>query len=242
MPEIEKTAQTTETTAVAKTEAEVEAEKLAELSKGKPKQTDEENAEQARRRRQEDEKKALEKRELDTAIKLTGGKNPFTGEKIEDQADLDELYLMKEIEASGGDPVADYAKTLKKKQKEEKAVVKTETMTKEQAKNDWQAFETAYPGITLKALQDDMDFLDYAEGKIGNRPLAKIYEGYLKLKGKPVEKVVKPSPGPLNTEAPANSEYYSMEQIDKFTAAQLHAMSAKEFEKVQKSKAHWAKK
>jgi hypothetical protein len=244
MPDIEKTAPIIEPEKVAKTVEEVEAEKLAELGKGKPTQTEEENREQARRRRQDDEKKALEKRELDTAIKLTGGKNPFTQEKIVDQADLDELYLMKEIEASGGDPVADYAKTLKKKQKEESKVVNEKTMTEEQAKSDWQSFQTAYPAITLKSLQDDADFLDYAEGKIGNKPLSKIYEGYLRIKGKtePKKETVKPSPGPLGGEVAPNTEFYTMEQIDKFTAAQLHAMSAKEFEKVQKSKVHWAKK
>ena len=129
----EKTAETivaTEPTATP--EVVVETEKGAELGQeqvieqpeekpeAKPKQSPEENAEQARIRRERERQMDLEKRELETVIRITGGVNPYTQEKIEDKTDLDEFYLMKEIEKDGGDPITDYARYQKQKRKEEK--------------------------------------------------------------------------------------------------------------------------
>jgi len=228
-----------------------EPDKVEEVEpKEKPKQTPDENAEFARRRRDEERQEALDKRELETAIRITGGINPFTNEKIEDKNDLDEFYLMKQIEKDGGDPLADYAKYLKQKRKEEKEKPKQTGMTEEQAREDWQAFTTAHPEIKLDSLMADKKFLDYADGKIGNKPLAQIYKNYQEFI-QPVAKVekkeetkpplVKPSPGSLSSNVKTEEEFYTREQLNAFTPQELRKMSDKDWNRVAKSKEYWAK-
>lgn len=248
MPEEVKAAQTTETVIEpAKVETEVVV-KDADLEK-KAEQTEEENREQARKRRDEERQTALDKRELDTAIRITGGINPYTNEKMEDKEDLEEFYLMKKIEKDGGDPVADYAKALKaqrKAEKETKEKLSKDVMTKEQAAEDMAKLRVAHPEITLEKLMADQDFLDYAEGKVGIKPLTTIYEGYLKLTGKTKaevkEEIIKPSVGSLSNPAKEEPEFYTKAQLDKFTSEELRKMSDKEFKKVEKSREHWIKK
>lgn len=254
MPEENKAAQTNETVvepAKAETEVVVKAADLEkEVEKTKTEQTEEKNREQARRRREEEREKALEKRELDTAIRITGGINPYTNEEIEDKEDLEEFYLMKKIEKDGGDPVADYAKALKaqrKAEKETKEKLSKDVMTKEQAAEDMAKLRAAHPEVTLELLMADQDFLDYAEGKVGIKPLTTIYEGYLKLTGKvkkveTEEKIIKPSVGSLSNPAKEEPEFYTKTQLDKFTSEELRQMSDKEFKKVEKSREHWIKK
>jgi len=212
-------------------------------------QQKEKDAEFARRRREEERVKALEQRELDTAIKITGGVNPFTNEKIEDRADLEEFYLMKEIEKEGGDPLADFAKKLKLKRKEEQGKGKEVKMTEDQAKEDWHQFSLAHPEIKLNDLMADEDFLDYADGKIGNRPLAQIYDAYAKKwlgkkDGKKEEKtIVKQSPGSLGQTVTTPSEYYSKADSERLLndPLALRKLQDTDFKKLQKSVEYWAK-
>lgn len=207
-----------------------------------------ENAEFARRRREEERQKALEQRELETAIKITGGVNPFTNEKIEDRTDLDEFYLMKEIEKSGGDPIADFAKYQKQKRKEQEAKGQKKQMTEDQAREDWQKFSAAHPEIKIDDLMADENFLAFADGKIGNKPLAQIYDDYAKrfLKKEEPKKettTVKKSPGSLGQPAPQVSEIYSKAEYDKLKndqRVQLRMTDA-EFTKLTKSQEYWAK-
>jgi hypothetical protein len=218
---------------------------------GKKPQSREENAEFARRRREEERQKALEQRELETAIKLTGGENPYTHEKIEDKTDLDELYLMREIEKNGGDPIADFAKYQKQKRKEMESRGQKQAMTEDQAREDWQKFSTAHPEIKIDDLMADEDFLAFAEGKIGNKPLAQIYEDYEKRflslkkpkKEEPPAPTVKKTPGPLGQPAPQNTEIYSKSEYENLVKnpEALRRLSNAEFEKVRKSKDYWAK-
>lgn len=213
------------------------------------KQSDEVNREQARLRREKERQQELEKRELETAIRITGGVNPYTDEKIEDRADLDEFYLMKEIEKNGGDPLADFAKYQKQKRKEGKDIAVKQEMSEEQARKDWQDFTVAHPDISIKDLMADETFLDYADGKIGNKPLAKIYDGYKKLTTKPETKpevkpeVKKESPGSLGVTPPGNSEVYSKENYDKLISnpQALRGLNEEQFKKLLKSQEFYAK-
>lgn len=215
----------------------------------KEKQQEEYNREQARRRREEERQQALEKRELETAIKITGGINPYTNEKIEDRADLDEFYLMKEIDNKGGDPLADFAKHQKQKRKEGKEIAIKQEMSEEQVRKDWQDFTVAHPDISIKDLMADEAFLDYADGKIGNKPLAKIYDGYKKLTTKPETKtevkpeVKKESPGSLGVTPPGNSEVYSKDNYDKLinNPQALRGLNEEQFKKLLKSQEFYAK-
>ena len=215
------------------------------------KQSDEVNREQARRRRDEERQKALEQRELETAIRITGGVNPYTNEKIEDRADLDEFYLMKEIDKNGGDPLADFAKYQKQKRKEGKDLAIKQEMSEEQVRKDWQDFTVAHPDVSIKDLMADETFLDYADGKIGNKPLAKIYDGYKKLTAKPEAKpetkpetvVIKESPGSLKTTPPATADVYSKDNFDKLISnpQALRSLSEEQFKKLLKSQEYYAK-
>lgn len=213
------------------------------------KQSEEENREQARRRREIERQQALEKRELETAIRITGGLNPFTYEKIEDRADLDEFYLMKEIEKNGGDPIADFAKYQKQKRKEGKDLALKQEMSEEQVRKDWQDFTAAHPDISLKTLMADEKFVDYADGKIGNKPLAQIYDGYKKFTAaetkQPEKKpeFVKETPGALGQTPPANPEIYSKDSYEKLVSnpKALRALSEEQFKKLMKSQEYYAK-
>ena len=73
------------------------------------------NADYARERRRAEQKKALEKARYDAIIEALDGENPYTHEKMEDGADVEEYLTMKEIEKQGKDPITDYHKFLKDK-------------------------------------------------------------------------------------------------------------------------------
>ena len=213
-------------------------------------QSKEENAEFARRRRDEERQKALEQRELETAIKITGGENPYTHEKIEDRADLDEFYLMKEIEKNGGDPIADFAKHQKQRRKEEQDKNQKKTMSEDQARDDWQKFALAHPDISVETLSADEDFLDYADGKIGNKPLAQIYDDYAKrfltkkeTKKEEPPKTIKQTPGSLSSTVAPSSEIYSKSEYEALVnnPTAMKRLSDVDFNKVKKSADYWAK-
>lgn len=163
------------------------------------KQSKEENAKFAKERRerqkaQRDAKaKAQEeqrKRELEevrfNAIKETlGGINPYTKTKIEDEYDMKEYLTMKEMEKEGLDPLQDYASYLKKKQREATAEAAKQEQKQSREKwveNDKKEFFEKHPDVDLNALFSDEKFKKFAYGKIGNIPMASIYEDYSELK------------------------------------------------------------
>ena len=73
-------------------------------------------------------------------------------------------------------------------------------MTEEKAKEDWADFALKHPDVELDDLMKDERFLDYADGKIGRKPLAQIYDNYLTKFNVPKKEeppIVKQSPGSL---------------------------------------------
>ena len=82
----------------------------------KPQKT---NADYARERRKQEQEAAIKKARNEAIIEALNGVNPYTQEKMEDEADIQEYLTMKEIEKNGGDPIADYSKHLKAKAKEQ---------------------------------------------------------------------------------------------------------------------------
>ena len=146
---------------------------------------------------------------------------------------------MKEIEKNGGDPIADFAKYQKQKRKEGKDLALKQEMSEEQVRKDWQDFTAAHPDISLKTLMADEKFVDYADGKIGNKPLAQIYDGYKKFTAaetkQPEKKpeFVKETPGALGQTPPANPEIYSKDSYEKLVSnpKALRALSEEQFKK-----------
>lgn len=156
---------------------------------GKKPQTSKENAENARRRREQEQAQRIEaasrKARVDAIIDALDGKNPYTGEPMKDAHDVAVYETMKRIEKNGGDPVKDFAKASAEDARKAEA---TRTQADEDRKwyaEDLAAFRKAYPDVDAQKLISDPDFGEYAEAQVKAKvPLAKIYGGYEKLRAK----------------------------------------------------------
>lgn len=156
---------------------------------GKKPQTSMENAENARRRREQEQAQRIEaasrKARVDAIIDALDGKNPYTGEPMKDAHDVGVYETMKRIEKSGGDPVKDFAKASAEDARKAEA---TRTQADEDRKwyaEDLAAFRKAYPDVDAQKLLSDPDFGEYAEAQVKAKvPLAQIYGGYEKLRAK----------------------------------------------------------
>ena len=156
---------------------------------GKKPQTPKENAENARRRREQEHRNALDaaarKARVEAIIDAHDGKNPYTGEPMKDAHDVAVYETMKRIEKNGGDPVKDFAKALAEDARKAEA-----TRTQADADSRWYAddlaaFRKAYPAVDVQKLIADPDFREFAEAQVQAKvPLAKIYGGYEKLRAK----------------------------------------------------------
>lgn len=147
------------------------------------KQTKAENSKFAAKRR---EQEAIVKRKEDEAFKkglaaaLVGTINNFTGEKIEDQDDIDEYLLMKEAEKAGFDPATELSKYQKHKAREERKS-KANSFDVEA---DISSFREKYPDININDLIKDKDFTDFAEPFAQKVPLSTIYAQYNLMKSR----------------------------------------------------------
>ena len=156
---------------------------------GKIPQTSKENAENARRRREQEQAQRIEavsrKARVDAIIDALDGKNPYTGEPMKDAHDVAVYETMKRIEKSGGDPVKDFARASAEDARKAEA---TRTQADEDRRwyaDDLAAFRKAYPDVDAEKLLSDPDFGEYAEAQVKAKvPLAKIYGGYEKLRAK----------------------------------------------------------
>lgn len=203
------------------------------------------DAENARRRREAERQKELRQTRENTIIETLQGKNPYTGEAMSDSADVEEYLAMREIEKNGGDPVADYPKYRKDKQREQ-VKQQEETQQKEDwYRNDRDAFMREHPGVDIDELVADEDFREYADGKVGRKPLAEIYSGFLRFVDKYNEKAKaraaqylangKASPGALHDITTGESEFFTPEQVRAMSQEDV----SKNFEKIQKSMKKW---
>lgn len=139
------------------------------------------NAEQARLRRERERKDAYRRGVMDAV----GGINPYTGESIEDDADIDEYILMREIEEDGGDPISDYHRYAKAKRKEQSgthsASVNGDADKRAWFDEDKRNFLEKNPDVDINKLIKDKNFLLFARGKVGVSPLSEIYDDYIAL-------------------------------------------------------------
>lgn len=156
------------------------------------KQSREENAKFAEQRRQQEAKKRdleLQQSFNKGVIEGIGGKNPYTNTSISDDVDLQEYLDMKQLQAQGKDPVADYPAFLKEKTRQQQKLVQEKEMSDKKAQEFIEEFNAKYPGM-FKEVWEDQSFQDYAEGKLnGQRSLVSVYESYQKLIGKKAEEV-----------------------------------------------------
>ena len=213
---------------------------------GKPaKQSDDLNREYARKRREAEHAKKIEETRVKTVIETLGGVNPYTNDAMTDAADVEEYLLMKRIEKEGGDPVSDYAKYRKQADKEGAQKAAEKATEDEWFANDRASFIKNHPEVNFEELIKDPDFADYADGKVGRVPLAKIYEGYKKLTksvdGKAKDLAAQAianrqaSPGSAASSGTADSDFYTAEQVRKMSPKEIHD----NFKKIRASMAKW---
>lgn len=212
-------------------------------------QTKEQNSEFARRRRDAELKAKLKAERENAIIEALGGKNPFTGEDMKDSADVEEYMAQKEIEKEGGDPVADYARHLKDRERK-RAEEKAEKERKEEwFRLDRDEFAQKHPDVNMASLFEDEGFLSFAEGKIGHRSLSYIYEGYANMKSD-FEKAASrkaaqiyansaASPGALGSAAAPDQNFLTEEEVRKHKADSAWIKS--NYEKIQNSMKKWGK-
>lgn len=203
------------------------------------------NSENARRRREAERKAEIAAVREQTIIETLGGKNPYTNEEMKDHADVEEYLAMREIEKNGGDPISDYSKFHKQKEKEKSEQVKKAEDEKEWYRKDHEAFVTKYPEVNLDNLIKDNAFQKYAGGKVGVVPLTEIYEGFMEIvseyekKTKQMAKQMlanqKASPGSLSSTNPTDSGYFTREQVQKMSQKEVH----ENYDKIRASMPKW---
>lgn len=215
-------------------------------AKGKrPVQDKQKNAEQARRRREAERARENERVRNQAIIEALNGKNPYTGRVMQDAADVAEFLQMREIENKGGDPVTDYSEHQKAKQREERRASEEKEREAEWFRTDREAFTEKYPDVDLDSLVADEDFADYADGKVGRKPLADIYEGFLRQSARYEERARtraaqavanrEASPGALGTAGTGDTGYYTREQVQAMSPAEVK----KNLPKINESMKRW---
>ena len=182
----------------------------------KPQKT---NADYARERRKQEQEAAIKKARNEAIIEALNGVNPYTQEKMEDEADIQEYLTMKEIEKNGGDPIADYSKHIKAKAKEQVRVSESEKSQKEWVQKDKADFATKHPDVKLEELLNDELFYTFAVGKVGKMSMDKIYTDYQSFVAKSEERARDraaqllannaATPGKLTNQSPARPKSIS---------------------------------
>ncbi len=140
--------------------------------------------------RKEAYEQGLKQGKVETYI---GRQNPYTGETIKDNFDVQEYLEMYDLDAKGEDPISGYRELQKQKAREEaEKKIKADEEAKQQKwyQDDTQEFLGKYSSEKLQELTKDEDFNLFANGKIGKVPLSQIYEDYQKLISKYEKKSV----------------------------------------------------
>lgn len=205
------------------------------------KQSKEENSKyaNARRRAEEEAQKKIEQARKEAYEKgleqgkiqsYIGKQNPYTGQDIKDDYDVQEYLEMFELDSKGKDPINGYRELQKDKaRKEAEEKIKAEEKEKQDNwyKDDTKDFVEKYSTDKLQELTKDADFNIFAEGKIGRVPLAQIYESYQKLISKYEQKSVETAKQIVanNTTTPGAIEETEVQEMD------WNNMSSEQFEK-----------
>lgn len=165
-----------------------------------------------------------------------GKQNPYTGETIKDDFDVQEYLEMYQLDTSGKDPINGYRELQKQKARDEaekKIKVDEENKQKLWYENDTKDFLDKYSPEKLQELTKDEDFNMFANGKVGKIPLAQIYEDYQKFTSKYEKKSVETAKQIVanNSTTPGSIEETEPQVLD------WNSMSKEQFEKcIEKAK------
>lgn len=193
----------------------------------------------ARKQAEEKAKKEIEKAKKEAYEQgLAQGKvqsyigrtNPYTGQKINDEYDVQEYLDMYDIDSKGEDPITGYRQLQKDKaRKEAEDKLKAEEKQKQDKwfEDDTKEFVDKYSEAKLQELSKDEDFNLFASGKIGKVPLSNIYEDYQKLISKYEKKSAETAKQIVanNETTPGGFEDTEVQELD------WNNMSSKDFEK-----------
>ena len=214
-------------------------------SKEKSTQSKEQNSENARRRRETERQQEMKAVREKAIIDTLNGKNPYTGEPMTDSADVEEYLTMREIEKGGGDPLADFSKFQKQREREKATKLAEDEKQAEWFKQDREDFSLKYPDVNLEKLIQNEQFQLFAEGKVGNTSLSEIYEGFLKIGAEYDKKArqlasqmlanKKASPGALTSPKTPDSTYYTKEQVQKMSQEEV----SKNYDAIRASMKKW---
>lgn len=225
---------TTETTEESQTETKetqsAEDNSKYRLARIKAEKEAEKKIEQARKEAYE---KGLEQGKVQSYI---GRQNPYTGETINDNYDVQEYLEMYQLDTDGKDPINGYRELQKQKARDEaKKQIELEEKNKQDKwyQEDTKNFVDTYSIEKLQELTKDEDFNLFANGKIGKVPLSNIYEDYQKLISKYEKKSVETAKQIVanNSTTPGAIEESEVQELD------WNSMSSEQFEKyVKKAK------
>ena len=152
--------------------------RAARLARIKAEKEAEERAEKIR-------KEAFELGKAQGQIASYVGKvNPYTGSEIKDEYDAKEYLDMFELESKGQDPVIGYRELQKERMREEakkQIEVSEQERQRQWFEKDTRDFLEEYSQDKLDELMKDEDFKAFADGKVGQAPLADIYVSYKKF-------------------------------------------------------------
>ena len=159
-----------------------------------------------------------------------GKQNPYTGETIKDDYDVQEYLDMFELDSNGEDPINGYRELQKQRAREEaeeKLKLEEENKQKKWYEDDTKDFVDKYSAEKLNELSKDKDFELFANGKLGSVPLAQIYEDYQKLISKYEKKSVATAKQIManNTNTPGAIHEGEIKELD------WNNMSSDQFEK-----------
>ena len=203
------------------------------------------NSENARRRREAERQAELKKTRYEAIKEATDGVNPYTNEPMVDEVDIEEYLAMKEIAKKGGDPLKDFAKFTKDKQKEELKIKQQEEEQDDWINKDYEDFRAKYPKVDLTELDKDENFKAFAEDKVGKVPMSQIYASYQDLVSNIQKKErqeaarlvanAKASPGSLTSPETSDNDFFTREQVAKMSQEEVH----KNYDKIRKSMTKW---
>lgn len=216
-----------------------------------------ERAINAIKRREAERREELQRVREQTIIETLGGINPYTGEEMKDSADVSQYLTMREIKARGGDPVGEYAKyhTILEREKAQKEAEEEQKRTDEAERKaahdrDVSAFREKYPDVSMQSMMNDAEFMAYAKGRVGkDGSIYAVYDAYAAAKAAEDARVeqraremaaqmqanAKASPGTAVGQASEDVEYFTREQVQAMTQAQVH----RNYDKIKKSMKHW---
>lgn len=185
-------------------------------------------------------------------VKALHKSNPWNGEAIEDEYDVEEYLAMQALANEGKDPMTEYPKQLKANKRtaaqaaKEKADGEAQKQTR--AQEGLKEFREKYPDVNVQELFADEDFLKFGKSALEVVSLASVYEAYLPIKTererikaeneKAAALAVNSSVavGSVTSATdPLDSEFFTPEQVRKMSREEIR----KNLDKIRASQEKW---